>query len=375
MSRCMAVKQDFKVRLAEPVLGEKELEYVSDCVRSSWISSKGRYIEEFENGFSRYCGTKHGIATSSGTAALHLAFAAIGVGPGDEVIVPSFTMIASANAVAYTGAKPIFVDSEVATWTLDAAKVDQLITATPRAIQVVNIYGHPADMDPLLEIASKHDLYLVEDACEAHGAEYKGRRVGSIGRLGCFSCYANKIITTGEGGMVVTDDSVLSERCASLRNLCFDAERRFVHGGLGFNYRMTNLQAAVGCAQLERIDEFIERRIQNARWYNSILSGVKGIVTPPETSWAKNVHWMYSILVERDYPLARDQLMQRLASKGIESRVMFNPMHKQKTYRQESKNADFPVANMLGERGMNLPSGNGLSRKEVGFVAESISAM
>ena len=371
----MAVKQDFKLRLAEPVLGEKELEYVSDCVRSSWISSKGRYIEKFENGFSRFCGAKHGIATSSGTAALHLAFAAIGVGPGDEVIVPSFTMVASANAVAYTGAKPIFVDSEVATWNLDAAKVEKLITSKTRAIQVVHIYGHPADMDPLLEIASKHDLYLVEDACEAHGAEYKGRRVGSIGRLGCFSFYANKIITTGEGGMVVTDDSTLSERCASLRNLSFDVERRFVHDVLGFNYRMTNLQAAVGCAQLERIDEFIERRIQNAKWYNSMLSGVKGIVTPPETSWAKNVYWMYSILVERDYPLTRNQLIQRLASRGIESRVMFNPMHKQKIYRLGNKDADFPVANMLGERGMNLPSGNGLTREQVGSVAESISAV
>jgi perosamine synthetase len=239
-----------------PLLGEKELENVIDCIKTNWISSKGKYVEEFEDKFAKYCGCKYGVTTTSGTTALHLALASIGVGKGDEVIIPASTMIATAFAVVYCDATPVLVDAEPETWNIDVAKIEEKITDRTKAIMPVHIYGHPCDMDPIMKLAKEHDLYVAEDAAEAHGAEYKGKKAGGIGDIGCFSFYANKIITTGEGGMVVTNDEEIAERAKSLRNLSFPKEKRiYLHSEVGYNYRMTNIQAAIGLAQFERIDE------------------------------------------------------------------------------------------------------------------------
>ena len=266
-----------------PFIGEKELEYVVDCIKTNWISSKGKYVEEFERGFAEYCGCKYGVSTTSGTTALHLALASIGVGKGDEVIVPAFTMISTVFAVVYCGAKPVLVDAEPETWNIDVSKTEEKITDRTKVIMPVHIYGHPCDMDPIMEVAEKYDLYVVEDAAEAHGAEYKGKKVGGIGHVGCFSFYANKIITTGEGGMVVTNDEEIAERAKSLRNLCFPKEKRiYLHTEVGYNYLMTNIQAAIGLAQLERVNELAEMRRRNANLYNEYLKDVKGIRLPVE---------------------------------------------------------------------------------------------
>ncbi|MDI6737846.1 MAG: DegT/DnrJ/EryC1/StrS family aminotransferase, partial [Nanoarchaeota archaeon] len=247
------------IPVCEPCMAGKELEYVSDCIKTNWISSNGRYITQFEDSFSRYCGTKYGIGCSNGTVALHLALAAIGIGPGDEVIIPDFTMIATANAVAYCGATPIPVDSEPRTWNMDVRQIKEKITSKTKAIMPVHIYGHPVDMDPLLKLAKEHNLLVIEDAAEAHGALYKNRKTGSLGDAACFSFYANKLITTGEGGMVVTNNEQIAEKARLLRNHAF-GKPRFVHNEIGFNYRMTNIQAAIGCAQMEKIDEFVDAR-------------------------------------------------------------------------------------------------------------------
>jgi perosamine synthetase len=359
------------IPVCEPMLSGKELEYVAECIKTNWISSKGKYIVEFEEKFSRYCGAKYGIATCNGTAALHLALASLGIKPGDEVIIPSFTMIATANAVTYTGAKPILVDSEMKTWNIDPNKIEEKITNRTKAIIVMHTYGHPVDMDPILEIAEKHGIYVIEDAAEAHGAEYKGRKVGAIGDVGCFSFYANKIITTGEGGMVVTNDEKIAEMCRLLRDQAFE-KKRFVHRYIGFNYRMTNLQAAVGVAQMEIIDKSVETRRRNARLYNSLLETVDGIVLPPEAPWAKNVYWMYTILVENSFGISRDELMDYLMKKGIETRPTFYPMHLQPVYKNQYCGEKYPVAEYLGKHGINLPSANTLTREQIEYIVESI---
>jgi len=363
------------VPIAAPFLGQKEIEYVVDVVRSGWISSVGKYVSEFENRFSVFCSTKYGIGTSSGTTALHLAVASLGIGPGDEVIIPDFTMIASANSIRYTGAKPILVDSELDTWNMNVRKVEAKISSKTKAIMVVHTYGHPTEMGPILEIAQRHGLYVIEDAAEAHGAEYKGKRVGSLGDVGCFSFYANKIITTGEGGMVVTNSEETATMCRLLRDQAYEKKRRFWHRYIGFNYRLTNLQAAIGLAQLERISEFVEIRRRNARLYNSLLHNVAGLVLPPEANWAKNVYWMYSILLEEKYGIGRDALMEKLLSDGIDTRPFFLPIHLQPAYSGSYEGEEYPVAKTLSEVGLNLPSGNTLSEEQVAYVCEAIQAL
>jgi len=358
-----------------PLLGEKELEYVTDCLKTNWISSKGKYVEEFEDKFANYCGCKYGITTTSGTTALHLALASIGVGKGDEVIIPAFTMIATAFAVVYTGAKPVLVDAELETWNMDVEKIEEKITNRTKAIIPVHIYGHPCDMDPIMKLAKENDLYVVEDAAEAHGAEYKGKKTGGFGHIGCFSFYANKIITTGEGGMIVTNDKEIAERAKSLRNLCFPKEKRiYLHPEVGYNYRMTNIQAAIGLAQLERIEELIERRRRNAHLYNSLLKDVKGIKLPPEKEWAKNVYWMYSILIDDKFGESRDELMNELEKRGIETRPFFIPMHQQPVFQKMGlfKGESYPAAEKLSSKGMHLPSGSGLKEKEMKFICNII---
>ena len=363
------------IPVCEPFIGDKELEYAADCLKTNWISSTGKYIEEFEKGFANYCGCKYGIATTNGTTALHLALASVGIGPGDEVIVPTFTMIATLFAVIYTGAKPVLVDTEPETWNIDVAKIEEKITPRTKAIMPVHIYGHPCDMNPIMEIAEKHNLYVIEDAAEAHGAEYRGRRTGGIGHMGCFSFYANKIITTGEGGMVVTNDKVLDEKARSLKDLAHSRGRRFLHTDVAFNYRMTNIQAAIGLAQLERIDELVKRRRAHAYLYNSLLGVIVGIKLPPEKEWAKNVYWMYSILIEDDFGLTRDELMNGLRAREIDTRTFFIPMHQQPAFQNMGlfEGESYPVAEELGRRGLYLPSGSGLAPEQIKYICHTVA--
>lgn len=363
-----------KIPVAEPLIGEKELKYVTDAVKSGWVSSQSKYVTEFEEKFSKYCGVKYGVATSSGTTALHLALVALDVGNGDEVIIPTFTMVATANAVIYTGAKPVLVDSELTTWNIDIEKIEEKITDKTKAIIVVDIYGHPVNFDPLLDMAKDHGLYVIEDAAESHGAEYKGRKTGGLTDVACFSFYANKIITTGEGGMLVTNSQEMAEKARWLRSLAFGRfGKHFYHEAVGFNYRMSGLQAALGLAQLEQIDKFISIHRNNAKLYNSLLSKIGEKVTlPPEAPWAKSVYWMYSILIQEEFGMSRDSLMKNLELNGIETRTFFYPIHVQPIYAQHYAGEKFPVADELSRKGINLPSGNNLTADEVTYICECI---
>jgi len=361
------------IPVCEPKLSGKELEYVTDCIKTNWISSKGKYITAFEEKFSKYCGAKYGIATSNGTTALHLALASLGIKTGDEVIIPTFTMIATVNSVTYTGAKPVLVDSELKTWNMDPSKIEKKITQKTKAIMVMHTYGHPCDMDLIREIAEKHDLYVVEDAAEAHGAEYKGKKTGSLSDAGCFSFYANKIITTGEGGMVVTNNEKIAEMAKLLRDQAFEP-KRFIHRYVGFNYRITNLQAAIGVAQMDIIDESVNTRRRNAQLYNSLLKDVKGITLPPNASWAKNVYWMYTVLIEDSFGMSRDDLMKFLKGKGIDTRSAFYPVHAQPVYAKQYASEKYPVADELSRKGINLPSGNILTKSQIETVVEAIKS-
>jgi len=365
------------IPVCEPLLGEKETEYTLDCLKTNWISSKGKYIGEFEERFANYCGSKYGISTTSGTTALHLALASLGVGTGDEVIVPTFTMVGTVFAIVYTGATPVLVDAEPETWNIDTAKIEEKITRRTRVIMPVHIYGHPCDMDPIVVIARRHNLYIIEDAAEAHGAEYKGRKVGGIGHVNCFSFYANKIITTGEGGMVITNDEEIAERARSLRDLAHSKERRFQHTDLGFNYRMTNIQAAIGLGQFEKIDELVERRRGNARLYNSLLKDIEGIGLPPEKEWAKNVYWMYSILIQDEFGMSRDEVMKRLKEKEIDTRTFFIPAHEQPAFERMGlfHGERYPVAEELSRKGLYLPSGSGLKEEEIRQVCNAVKEL
>ena len=365
------------IPVCEPLIGDKELKNVVDCIKTNWISSKGKYIGEFEEKFSSYCGTRYGITTTSGTTALHLAIQSLDIGKGSEVIVPSFTMISSVFAIMYGGAKPVLADSEPETWNIDPDKIEEKITKNTKAILPVHIYGHPCDMGPILDIADDYGLYVIEDAAEAHGAEYKGKKAGSMGDIGCFSFYANKIITTGEGGMIVTNDGELAEKARLLKNLAFSKEKRFLHTNLGFNYRMTNIQAAIGVAQLERVDELVEARRKNASRYNKLLKDVQGITLPVEKKWAKNVYWMYSILVEDEFAISRDELMEELEENGIETRRFFIPIHQQPMFKEWRlfEDGTFPVAEKLSEKGLYLPSGSGLKKDEIEYVVETLASL
>lgn len=364
---------DRRVRLpiAEPSLGEKELLYVSECVLTGWVSSAGKFVTRFEEMFAGFCGTRYAIATSNGTAALHLALLALDIGPGDEVIVPTLTFIATANAVTYTGACPVFVDSEPDTWNIDPNLIEEAITPRTKAIIPVHLYGHPANMDPILEIATHYGFAVVEDAAEAHGARYKGRHVGGIGDIGIFSFYGNKIITTGEGGMVVTDRADLAEQVRMLRDHGMSPKRRYWHPVLGYNYRMTNIQAALGVAQMEKVDAILSAKRRIARVYNERLREVPGITLPPDSPWAYNVYWLYSVLVNAgDFGHTRDDLITRLSEQGIETRPLFLPVHTQPIYNSGQR---LPVAEHLAANGLSLPSAVGLRVEDVARVAEAVA--
>ncbi|MEA3335761.1 MAG: DegT/DnrJ/EryC1/StrS family aminotransferase [Chloroflexota bacterium] len=361
------------IPVCEPELSGNELKYVQQAIETNWISSAGSFIHDFEAEFAAACGTNFGIACANGTVALHLTLATLGLEPGDEVILPTFTMIATINAVTYCGATPVLVDNELDYWQMDVDQVAEKITPRTRAILPVHIYGHPVDMDPLMALAEKHGIAVIEDAAEAHGAEYKGRRAGGLGDAATFSFYGNKIITTGEGGMITTDDIDIARLAWNLRDHAFSDERHFWHKHIGFNYRMTNLQAAVGLAQVERLGHYVEARRRNAALYTSLLTGIPGITTPPQAEWAKNVFWMYGVLVnEQEFGMNRDQLRRALAENGIETRTFFIPMHCQPSYWHEFKGQRYPVAERLCRDGFYLPSASSLTSYEIGRVVEEI---
>jgi perosamine synthetase len=361
------------IPVSDPKLDGNELRYLTQCIQSNWISSAGRFIREFEEAFAAAVGCRHGIACSNGTTALHLALATFGLGPGDEVIIPAFTMIATANAVRYTGAQPVLVDAERQTWNLDPAALAARITPRTRGILVVHTYGHPADMGPILDLAERRGLWVIEDAAEAHGARYRDRPVGSLGRAASFSFYANKIITTGEGGMVTTNDGEVARLARRLRDHAFSDERHFWHKYLGFNYRMTNLQAAVGLAQTERLAELVEIHRVNAARYTARLSRIPGLTLPIERPWARNVYWMYGALVEDAFGITRDVLRSRLARHGIETRTFFIPIHFQPIYYQTFAGQRYPVAEELCRRGLYLPSGATLTEAEIDYIADMVA--
>ena len=368
------------IPVCEPTLSGNELAYVQQAVKTNWISSAGTFIRDFEKQFAAACGVRYGVACANGTVALHLALATLGLEPGDEVIIPTFTMIATINAVTYCGATPVLVDNEAAYWQMDPADVAAKITPRTKAIVPVHIYGHPVDMDPILELGRKHGIHIIEDAAEAHGAEYKGRRAGGLGDAACFSFYGNKILTTGEGGMITTDNEEIARLAWNLRDHAFSNERHFWHQFVGFNYRMTNLQAAVGLGQVEQLDTFVAKRRANAAYYSDLLGDVPGITTPPEAAWAKNVFWMYGIMVdETQYGMNRDALRVALAERGIETRTFFIPMHCQPVYWNQFKGQRFPVAEQLCRDGFYLPSATSLTRSQiervVGAIRESCPAL
>jgi len=358
--------------VASPLFAGNEKKYVLDCIESGWVSSIGKYIKTFEDNFAQFCKVKHAVSCSNGTVALHLALLAHDVGPGDEVIVPTLTYIATANAVTYCGAKPVFVDSEAATWNIAPEKIEEKITPKTRGIIVVHLYGHPADMDPILDVASKHNLFVIEDAAEAHGARYKDRPVGSIGDIGTFSFFGNKIITTGEGGMVVTNDDRIAETVRLLKGQGMDPNRRYWFPAVGYNYRMTNIQAALGLAQLEKIGFHMARRREVAGYYHEYLREAPGIIFPSEQPWASHAFWMVSIMLDDTLPVERDSLMDTLLEEGIQTRPVFYPMHVLPPYR-ETRNADsFPVADRISRRGLSLPTHSGLGKDAIGFISDKL---
>ncbi|HLC62415.1 MAG TPA: DegT/DnrJ/EryC1/StrS family aminotransferase [Candidatus Nanoarchaeia archaeon] len=369
------------IPVCEPTLRGNELKYVSDCVKTNWVSSFGKYIGEFEKGFSAYCGVNHGITCCNGSIAIHLALESAGIGPGDEVIVPDFTMIASVNSILYTGAKPVFVDAEMSTWCMNSNLIEEKITKRTKAILPVHIYGHPVDMDKVIKIVKQNNLLIIEDAAEAHGALYKGKKCGSLSDASAFSFFANKIITCGEGGMVLTNDDKIADKARLLKNYAF-TKQRYVSEEIGYNYRMTNMQAAIGLAQLEKIDELVECRISNAHLYNNLLSSIKGVITPPCAEWAKNVYWMYGILIDEKFGMGRDKLREKLLEAGIDTRAFFVPMHLQPVYNKPNNKfsnlpdtkGKFPVSEYLGNNGFYLPSSSHLTKDNIIYIADTIKS-
>ena len=358
----------------EPLLNGREKELLIECIDTGWISSDGPFVGRFEQNFASYLGMKHGIAVCNGTAALETALFAAGVAEGDEVIMPTFTIISCLVAAVRLGAVPVLVDAEPDTWGMDATQIESRITARTRAIMPVHMYGHPVDMDPVLAIARTHGFLVIEDAAEVHGAEYKGRKCGSLGDVSAWSFYANKIVSTGEGGMVVTSDDRAAERAASYRNLCFRPERRFYHTELGYNFRMTNLQAALGVAQLERIEEFVAIKRRLGQLYRQKLSGIQGIRFQVEQPWAKSVYWMYCIEIDEQLGFAADALRTALAARGIGTRPFFLGLHEQPAAHDIGlfKGERFPVAERIARQGLYLPSGLTLTDSQVGEVADAV---
>jgi len=368
----------------EPLIGDRELEYLTDCVRSGWISSAGEYLDRFENAWAGYCGVRHGVAVSNGTTALHAAVAALRLQPGDEVIMPTFTIISCALAVIYNGGVPVLVDAEPDTWNMQTDQVEARIGERTRAIMPVHTYGHPVDMDPIAQLAAAHDLRIIEDAAEVHGAEYlRGHveggewvRCGALGDLATFSFYANKLVTTGEGGMVVTDDDELAASLRRYRNLGFAPPRRFEHHELGHNFRMTNMQAAIGLAQVERIEETVAKKRWMAAAYGERLASLDGLQLPVQLLWARQVYWMYGVVLDDDLAFDAEELARRLHELGVQTRPFFLGMHEQPVLRERGLfgGESYPVAERIARRGLYLPSGLTLTEAQIDAVCDAVSA-
>lgn len=359
-----------QIPVAQPKLAGNERKYVLDCLDANWISSSGKYIGAFEEAFASFCGVKHAIAANNGTTALHLALVALDLKPGDEVIIPTVTYIATANAVRYCGATPVLVDVCADTMNMDPADIERKITPMTRGIIPVHLYGHPADMESVNLIARKHGLWVVEDAAEAHGAEVNGKKVGTLGTCATFSFFGNKIITTGEGGMVTTDDDELAAKLRLYRGQGMDPARRYWFPVIGYNYRMTNIQAAIGLAQMENIEVALSDRERLAGWYNAALGHlIEQIVLPMQAPWAKQVYWMYNIFLRNGDQIRRDRVMRDLDEMGIETRPVFHPMHVLPPYLEVSS---YPVADLWSPRGINLPTYQDLTKSDVERIASSL---
>jgi perosamine synthetase len=366
------------VPVNEPLLDGQEKQYLMECIDSGWISSEGPFVQRFETAFAARVGRRHGIAVSNGSMALEAAIAALTLGPGDEVILPTFTIISCAAAVVRAGAKPVLVDADAQTWNMTAEAIAAKITPQTKAIMIVHIYGLPVDVDPILQLAEQHGLAVIEDAAEMHGQTYKGRPCGSFGDLSIFSFYPNKHITTGEGGMIVTDDDHLAERCRSLRNLCFQPQKRFVHEELGWNLRMTNLQAALGLAQLERLDEFVDRKRRMGQHYTALLQDLSGLQLPlAATPYADNIYWVFGLVLQAEIPWDAVSAMKQLGAEHIGTRPFFWCMHEQPVFQKMGlfQGEFYPVAERLARRGFYLPSGMALTHAQIEHVALTVRRM
>lgn len=363
------------VPVNQPLLDGREREYLLACIDTGWISAEGPFIAEFEHNFAARVGRKYGIAVTNGSAALDAAVAALGLGPGDEVIMPSFTIISCAAAVVRAGALPVLVDSDPITWNMDISVLEQRLTPRTRAIMPVHTYGLPVDMDPIMRIAERHRIAVIEDAAEMHGQTYRGRPCGSFGELSTFSFYPNKHLTTGEGGMIVTNDAQLAARCRSLRNLCFKPEQRFVHDELGWNFRMTNLQAALGLAQLERLDEFVPKKRATGALYTELLRDLDQLQLPlPRTDYADNIYWVYGVILNDSVKFDAKEAMRKLAAHGIGTRPFFWGMHEQPVFQRQGHFAGehYPVAENLARRGFYLPSGLAITSEQIHRSASAV---
>jgi perosamine synthetase len=359
----------------EPVLDGNEMEYVQECVRTGWISSQGRFVTQFETALARFHGVPYALAVSNGTVALHLALVSLGVGPGDEVIVPDLTFAASANVVLYTGATPVFVDADPQSWNIDTTKIEAAVTPRTRAIMPVHLYGNPCDMDAVCDIARRYNLKIVEDAAESLGARWKGTLTGAFGDAGCFSFFGNKNLTTGEGGAILLRDIAVYERAKMLRDHGMSKQKRYWHTEVGYNYRLTNLQAAVGVAQMERAEYLLSRKREIARAYEKRLAGTRGIVLPTEHRDASSVYWLYTIMVGLDAGMTRDELADRLLRNGIDTRPVFYPMHEMPPYQPYIAGQRFAVAESLAQRGLSLPSAVTLTEADIDNVVSNIKAI
>ncbi len=365
-----------QIPVMEPQLGGNEISYVMECLKTGWISSKGKFVTQFEEEFAKYHSVKNALAVSNGTVALHLALVTLGIKAGDEVIVPDLTFAASANAVLYAGATPVLVDVDPHTWTIDASKLEEALTPRTKAIMPVHLYGHPCDMKPIMAFAKKHKLLVIEDAAEALGARYNNQLIGTFGDAACFSFFGNKLITTGEGGMILFKDAAAHEEAKQLRDHGMDPQKPYWHPKVGFNYRLTNLQAAVGVAQMEQLDGFIEKKTAMARAYDAIFEPLKGVERQAVAPWAKSVYWMYTILLNDEFGLPRDEFRSKMLQSGIETRPTFYPLHEMPPYRSFGGKRSFPVSERISRRGLNLPSSVRLSGddiKRVGDAMERIS--
>ena len=371
------------IAVNEPLLGDRELEYVTECIKTGWISSAGHFIEEFEEKWAAYCGMAHGIAVSNGTTALQVAIGCLDLDPGDEVIMPTFTIISCALAILENGGIPVLVDCDPRTWCMDVAQVEARITPRTRAIMPVHIYGHPVDMDPLISLAEKYHLSLVEDAAEVHGAEYlTGRfgedpvwkRCGGMSDISTFSFFANKLITTGEGGMVLTNNARYAEKARSLRNLCFRSDRRFYHTELGYNFRLTNLQAALGLAQMERFAQIIEKKHWMGAAYTERLKDIEVLQLPVEEPWARQVYWMYSVVLDESSGMDAVEFARRLQDMGIQTRPFFLGMHEQPVFHDRGLflHEHYPVAERIARQGLYLPSGLALTEDQLDEVCKAV---